>query len=82
MEQHTLDPASPSSLSPPRSLSGCPNCGPVELYPVFTGELTNYYCPLCGTCWHAELGVLVPVDPATCPGCQIQLICQERRARS
>ena len=82
MEQHTPDPASPSSPSARYGLPGCPNCGPVELHPVFDGEMTNFYCPLCGTCWHAELGFVARVDPATCPGCQIQLICRERRVRS
>lgn len=63
----------------PQEPVGCPNCGPVELVPVFAGELTNYYCPLCGTCWHAELGFAVPVDPSTCSGCQIELVCREQR---
>ena len=71
MEQNT-----PSA---PYGLPGCPNCGPVELHPVFDGEMTNFYCALCGTCWHVELGFVARVDPSTCPVCRIQLICQERR---
>jgi hypothetical protein len=59
-------------------LTGCPRCGPVELHPAFDGELTNFYCPLCGTCWHAELGWIVRVNPATCPGCHHELLCRER----
>lgn len=82
MEQHTPHAASPSSPSARYGLPGCPDCGPVELYPVFDGEMTNFYCPLCGSCWHVELGFVARVNPATCPGCQIQLICQERRVRS
>jgi len=60
------------------SLPGCLNCGPVELHPVFDGERTNFYCPLCGTCWHVELGYVAPVNPDTCPGCRIELVCRER----
>jgi hypothetical protein len=63
---------------PPYRPPGCLNCGPVELSPVFDGELTNFYCPLCGSCWHFELGFVVPIHPDTCPGCQIELVCRER----
>ena len=59
-------------------LPGCPNCGPVELYPVFDGELTNLYCDLCGGCWHVALGLVLPIPRDTCPGCQIELQCRER----
>jgi len=60
-------------------LPGCPECGPVELFPVFDREVTNFLCPLCGSCWHVELGYISRVDPDTCPGCQFQLVCRERR---
>lgn len=66
----------PSRWAPP----GCLNCGPVELQPVFDGELTNFYCDLCGSCWHFELGFVVRVHPETCPGCQLELVCRERSA--
>jgi|GEM_PF-2665393 len=72
----------PVTAAPPAArygLPGCINCGPVELYPVFDGEVTNFYCDLCGTCWHFTLGFMVPVDPKTCPGCQIELQCRERQ---
>jgi len=59
-------------------LPGCPNCGPVELHPVFDGELTNFYCPLCRGCWHVELGFVARVFPDTCPGCKYELQCRER----
>lgn len=58
-------------------LPGCPTCGPVELHPVFDGELTNLYCPLCRSCWHVELGFVARVAPETCPGCKFELQCRE-----
>ena len=58
---------------------GCLKCGPVELQPVFDGELTNFYCDLCGSCWHFEFGFVVPVHSETCPGCQLELVCRERQ---
>ncbi|HVW34008.1 MAG TPA: hypothetical protein VHL53_15845 [Acidimicrobiia bacterium] len=74
----------PASAPPsaPYGLPGCPNCGPVELHPVFDGEVTNFYCPLCGSCWHVELGFVARVPVETCPGCQIELICRERRGQA
>ncbi|HET7722346.1 MAG TPA: hypothetical protein VFK43_20440 [Acidimicrobiales bacterium] len=57
---------------------GCLNCGPVELQPVFDGEITNFYCDLCGACWHFELGFAIPIHPETCPGCALELQCRER----
>jgi hypothetical protein len=61
-----------------RGLPGCLKCGPVELQPVFDGEITNFYCDLCGSCWHFESGYVVPVHPETCPGCQLEEVCRER----
>jgi hypothetical protein len=60
---------------------GCLHCGPVELEPVFDGELTNFYCGYCGSCWHFELGFAVQVHPETCPGCRLELVCKERARR-
>jgi hypothetical protein len=71
----------PSATSTRYGLPGCLNCGPVELHPVFDGELTNFYCPLCGSCWHLELGFVSRVYPGTCPGCRYELQCGERRSR-
>ena len=65
--------------SAPYGLPGCPGCGPVELHPVFDGELTNFHCPLCNSCWHVELGFVARVSPETCPGCQYELQCREAR---
>lgn len=70
------DIGSPGRWTPP----GCLNCGPVELQPVFDGEITNFYCDLCGSCWHFELGFVVRVHPEACPGCQLELVCQERHS--
>ena len=75
MERPEATEAGPSARY---GLPGCLNCGPVELHPVFDGELTNFYCPLCGSCWHLELGFVVRINPDTCPGCQIELGCRER----
>jgi len=62
----------------PYGVPGCLHCGRVELDPVFDGELTNYFCPVCGRCWHFEPGFAVPVHPETCPGCRLELLCRER----
>ncbi len=76
MERPEATEAGPSARY---GLPGCLNCGPVELHPVFDGELSNFYCPLCGSCWHLELGFIARVHPDTCPGCKIEMICRERR---
>lgn len=55
----------------------CPECGGVELHPVFDGELVNFLCPLCMSCWHVELGFVHKINPGTCPGCQYELTCLE-----
>ena len=78
--ERTVDPeATAAGASAHYAPPGCLNCGPVELHPVFDGELTNYFCPLCGSCWHFELGFVVRVHPEACPGCQLELVCQERQ---
>jgi ssDNA-binding Zn-finger/Zn-ribbon topoisomerase 1 len=53
----------------------CPECGHGLLQVVSDGELTNLLCPECGICWHAELGAIHRIDPATCPGCPSREIC-------
>ena len=58
-------------------IDACPECGAVELHPVFDGELMNFLCPLCMSCWHVELGFVHKVNPETCPGCQYELVCLE-----
>jgi hypothetical protein len=55
-------------LSPPRA---CLTCGCDDLIPVNDGELTNFLCPRCAKCWHAELGYIHRVLPETCPGCEL-----------
>lgn len=60
-----------------KPIDACPACGAVELHPVFDGELMNFLCPLCMSCWHVELGFVHRINPETCPGCQFQLICAE-----
>lgn len=74
--------SAPAGLRPSAryGLPGCPSCGPVELHPVFDGELTNFYCPRCNTCWHLELGFVARVSPDSCPGCKYELQCREPRA--
>ena len=80
MERTTAGHATAGGPSARYGLPGCPDCGPVKLHPVFDGERTNFYCPLCGSCWHAELGFVSRVDPGSCPGCQYELQCRDRRA--
>ena len=58
-------------------IDACPGCGAVELHPVYDGELLNFFCPLCVSCWHVELGFIHRIPPETCPGCQYQLVCAE-----
>ena len=61
-----------------KPIDECPTCGGLELYPVYDGELMNFLCPLCMSCWHIELGFIHKMNPETCPGCQYQRSCQER----
>jgi hypothetical protein len=60
-----------------KPLDACPECGALELHPAFDGELMNFLCPLCMSCWHVELGFVHRINPETCPGCQFQLTCIE-----
>jgi len=64
----------------PNGPPGCLYCGRVELDPVFDGELTNHFCPLCGRCWHFEPGFAVLVHPEMCPGCGLEPVCWKRFA--
>ena len=82
MERNVIGPEAGAPPASVYGLAGCPQCGPVELHPVWDGELVNFYCPLCGTCWHAELGWIVRVNPDTCPGCQHELVCREHHAQA
>lgn len=65
-----------------KPIDACPECGAVELHPVFDGELMNFLCPLCMSCWHVELGFVHKINPQTCPGCQYQLTCLEHHRKS
>ena len=56
----------------------CPACGG-NLRATFDGEMSNFLCGTCGTCWHAELGWLHRVDPSTCPGCPSRDACGRAR---
>lgn len=62
-----------------KPLDACPACGAIEFHPVYDGELINFFCPLCASCWHVELGFIHRIPPETCPGCQYELICRERQ---
>lgn len=61
-------------------LDRCPGCGAEPLYTVYDGESTNFLCRSCSRCWHAELGWVRQVDPATCPGCEWRSTCLSRFA--
>jgi len=53
----------------------CPDCSNGLLEAVSDGELTNFVCPVCGSCWHPELDWVSRVDPAACPGCPSEAVC-------
>ena len=53
-----------------KGLFECLKCRSDELEAVSDGELTNFLCPVCWSCWHVELGWVYRIDPSTCPGCQ------------
>jgi len=59
----------------------CPECGNGRLSAVSDGELTNFICRTCGSCWHPELDWVHRVNPATCPGCSQREICLSPRRR-
>ena len=60
-----------------KPIDTCLDCGAVELRRVFDGELMNFLCTQCMSCWHVELGLIQRIDPQTCPGCDLHLICVE-----
>lgn len=53
----------------------CPGCGSQRLRVVTDGQLTNLLCLGCRRCWHPKRGFMVPVDPASCPGCSSASLC-------
>lgn len=69
----------PAEIRPSGTLAKCPECGERDLRCVTGGELTNFFCPACGCCWHLELGWVHRIDPATCPGCPFQPLCRASR---
>ena len=55
----------------------CPICGEDGLLTATDdGELVNFLCHTCGTCWHPELGWLRQVDPYHCQGCEFSGVCR------
>lgn len=56
----------------------CPRCGSAESEAVSDGEMMNFLCRSCWSCWHVELGFVHHVDPTTCPGCQHRGECLSR----
>jgi len=61
-------------------LRRCPGCSSQRLLPVATIDGRNFFCRDCDSCWHLEHGVTTPVNPDTCPGCQLGVTaCAERR---
>jgi transposase-like protein len=34
----------------------CPKCGIEEVEAVTDGEITNFLCHACWSCWHVEFG--------------------------
>lgn len=62
-----------------RSLFECPDCGGDRLEAVSDGELTNFRCTSCGSCWHLELGWVSRVDPVACLACPHREECLARQ---
>jgi hypothetical protein len=58
----------------------CPRCGNDVLEAVSDGIQTNFLCHQCWTCWHWELGWIVPIPALTCPGCHHHEECLRRNA--
>lgn len=54
-----------------RPLDHCPACNSWQLRPVVAidAEEVHFLCGSCNRCWHAELGFVRRVRPATCDGC-------------
>lgn len=68
------DPDREWTLFPP--FDTCPGCGRVgELKITVAGDLVNFVCPACRTCWHPQLGWAHRVNPAECPGCEYRALC-------
>jgi hypothetical protein len=65
-------------FAPP--LASCPRCGAPDLEAVSDGELTNFFCGRCMSCWHVELGYAHRVDVSSCPGCEHRPACVLSRA--
>jgi hypothetical protein len=63
----------------PDDVMECPHCGAGDLEVAWDGELTNFLCRRCWSCWHLELGVVQRIDPTTCPHCPHQPECLWRR---
>ena len=63
-----------------KGLISCPRCGNGEFEAVSDGELTNFLCLQCWTCWHWELDFLTPIPARTCPGCHHKEECLRREA--
>ena len=57
----------------------CARCGNDVLEAVTDGIDTNFLCHACWTCWHVELGRMVPVPVSTCPGFPYKQECLQRR---
>ncbi len=54
-----------------RPLDHCPSCNSWQLQPVVAidAEAVHFLCGSCMRCWHAELGFVRRVNPASCEGC-------------
>ena len=67
------------SIFPP-PVQSCPDCGATDLEVVSGGELTNFFCPHCVSCWHIELGYLHEVEVSGCGGCEHLPVCLLKKA--
>lgn len=53
----------------------CTSCGEPDPQAVFDGSKWNFLCLSCGSCTHAEDGVLTVVNPLACHGCRLRDYC-------
>jgi hypothetical protein len=64
----------------PAPPEACPGCGGIGLEVVSDGELTNFYCSSCVSCWHVELGWVHRVGMTACQGCDHEPRCLLKEA--
>jgi len=77
MSRSDIDLAGPSLIT--RPLLHCPACSSTRLDPVVESlvQEVHFLCADCGRCWHASLGAVRRMGPATCFGCPARDRCEQ-----